>query len=320
MNLLEVRNLNMQYTSPLGLVNAVDDISFDLSKGQAIGIVGESGSGKTSMSLALMRLQPKNATGYSGSIKLDGLETMTLSNDDFRRQVRWNKMSMVFQGAINSLNPVIRVGDQIAEPLSTISKMNNKAKRDRAINLLELVGLPPNISQRYPHELSGGMKQRVMIAMALVLEPQLVILDEPTSALDVSVQAQIMNLLKDLKRDLGISFIFITHDIALASDLCDLIAVMYAGEIAELSSSEDIFHSPQHPYSIQLLNSIPTLNPLDTPQFIPGAPPNLINPPVGCRFQERCEQAFEKCTNERPRNFLISPGHHVNCWQMEISK
>ena len=319
MNLLEVRNLKMQYTSPLGLVNAVDDISFDLSKGQAIGIVGESGSGKTSMSLALMRLLPKNATGYSGSIKLEGLETMTLSNDDFRRQVRWNKMSMVFQGAINSLNPVIRVGDQIAEPLSTISTMNNKTKRDRAINLLELVGLPTNISQRYPHELSGGMKQRVMIAMALVLEPQLVILDEPTSALDVSVQAQIMNLLKDLKRDLGISFIFITHDIALASDLCDLIAVMYAGEIAELSSSEDMFYSPKHPYSIKLLNSIPTLNPLDTPQFIPGAPPNLINPPVGCRFQERCEYSFEKCTNERPRNFITTPGHHVKCWQMEIT-
>lgn len=319
MNLLEVRNLKMQYTSPLGLVNAVDDISFDLSKGQAIGIVGESGSGKTSMSLALMRLLPKNATGYSGSIKLEGLETMTLSNDNFRRQVRWNKMSMVFQGAINSLNPVIRVGDQIAEPLSTISTMNNKTKRDRAINLLELVGLPTNISQRYPHELSGGMKQRVMIAMALVLEPQLVILDEPTSALDVSVQAQIMNLLKDLKRDLGISFIFITHDIALASDLCDLIAVMYAGEIAELSSSEDMFYSPKHPYSIKLLNSIPTLNPLDTPQFIPGAPPNLINPPVGCRFQERCEYSFEKCTNERPRNFIIPSGHHVKCWQMEIT-
>lgn len=320
MNLLEVRNLKMQYTSPLGLVNAVDDISFDLSKGQAIGIVGESGSGKTSMSLALMRLLPKNATGYSGSIKLEGLETMTLSNDNFRRQVRWNKMSMVFQGAINSLNPVIRVGDQIAEPLSTISTMNNKTKRDRAINLLELVGLPTNISQRYPHELSGGMKQRVMIAMALVLEPQLVILDEPTSALDVSVQAQIMNLLKDLKRDLGISFIFITHDIALASDLCDLIAVMYAGEIAELSSSEDMFYSPKHPYSIKLLNSIPTLNPLDTPQFIPGAPPNLINPPVGCRFQERCEYSFEKCTNERPRNFITTPGHHVKCWQMEITE
>ena len=309
----------MQYTSPLGLVNAVDDISFDLSKGQAIGIVGESGSGKTSMSLALMRLLPKNATGYSGSIKLEGLETMTLSNDGFRRQVRWKKMSMVFQGAINSLNPVIRVGDQIAEPLSTIGTMNNKAKRDRAINLLELVGLPPNISQRYPHELSGGMKQRVMIAMALVLEPQLVILDEPTSALDVSVQAQIMNLLKDLKRELGISFIFITHDIALASDLCDLIAVMYAGEIAELSSSEDIFYSPKHPYSIKLLNSVPTLNPLDTPQFIPGAPPNLINPPVGCRFQERCEYAFEKCTNERPRDFITPSGHHVKCWQMEIT-
>jgi len=320
MSLLAVRNLTMQYTSSFGVVNAVDNISFDISKGQALGIVGESGSGKTSMSLALMRLLPKNATGYSGSIRLDGLDTMTLTNDEFRRQVRWNKLSMVFQGAIHSLNPVIRVVDQIAEPLSTVGRTNNKIKLARVINLLELVGLPPEIGQRYPHELSGGMRQRVMIAMALVLDPQLVILDEPTSALDVSVQAQIMNLLKDLKRDLGISFIFITHDIALASDLSDLIGVMYAGEIVELSRSEDMFANPKHPYSRKLLASMPTLNPLDTPQFIPGTPPDLTNLPVGCRFHDRCEYVFEKCIRERPPIFVDPSGNQIRCWLMETAR
>ncbi|MBF8267697.1 MAG: oligopeptide/dipeptide transporter, ATPase subunit, partial [Dehalococcoidia bacterium] len=230
MSLLEVRDLRLHYNTQGGMVRAVDGVSFDLERGQALGIVGESGSGKTSLSLALMRLLPRNATGYGGVITLEGTSLMGMGDEELRRLIRWKRMSMVFQGAMSSLNPVLKVGQQVAEPLMLEGRGNKRRAQERVLRLFDLVRLPREVANRYPHELSGGMKQRVMIAMSLVLDPALVILDEPTSALDVSIQAQMMNLLKDLKRDLGISFIFITHDIALASDLCDRIGVMYAGE------------------------------------------------------------------------------------------
>ena len=247
MSLLEVRDLHMYYATREAVVRAVDGISFDLERGQALGIVGESGSGKTSLSLALMRLLPRNATGYRGEVTLEDESIAALPDDEFRRLIRWKRMSMVFQGAMNSLNPVLKVGHQVAEPFLQENRGRKGPAQERVLELFDLVRLPGEVVNRYPHELSGGMKQRVMIAMSLVLNPSLVILDEPTSALDVSIQAQMMNLLKDLKRDLGISFIFITHDIALASDLCDRIAVMYGGQIVELGSSEDVFLSPKHP-------------------------------------------------------------------------
>lgn len=315
--LLDVRDLHMHYATQGDPVRAVDGISFQLEKGQALGIVGESGSGKTSLSLALMRLLPSNATGYRGHVVLDGDDIMELRDEDFRRLVRWRKLSMVFQGAMNSLNPVLKVGHQVAEPFLLEHQGQKNLAKERVLQLFDLVRLPREAVDRYPHELSGGMKQRVMIAMSLVLDPSLVILDEPTSALDVSIQAQMMNLLKDLKRDLGISFIFITHDIALASDICDRIAVMYAGEIVEIGNAEDVLIRPQHPYTRKLLDSIPRLGSSEAPQFIPGAPPDLTDPPSGCRFHPRCPFAFERCDMESPAVFTIEEGHEARCWLLD---
>ena len=318
-DLLEVRDLHMHYATQGEPVRAVDGISFELEKGQALGIVGESGSGKTSLSLALMRLLPSNATGYRGQVILDGDNIMELRDEEFRRLVRWRKMSMVFQGAMSSLNPVLKVGHQVAEPFLLENKGKKKLAQERVLQLFDLVRLPKEVVDRYPHELSGGMKQRVMLAMSLVLNPSLVILDEPTSALDVSIQAQMMNLLKDLKRDLGISFIFITHDIALASDLCDSMAVMYAGEIVEMGSAEDVLLRPRHPYTQRLLESIPRLGSSEAPQFIPGAPPDLTSPPPGCRFHPRCTFAFAPCDRESPPAFTIEEGHQARCWLLRAT-
>ena len=314
MSLLEVADLTLHYATRAQPVRAVDGVSFRLERGQALGIVGESGSGKTSLSLALMRLLPSNATGYGGSVTLDGQNVMTLSDEEFRRQVRWRKMSMVFQGAQNSLNPVLRVGRQVAEPLMLEDGARKSQVSERVLRLFDLVRLPREIADRYPHELSGGMKQRVMIAMSLALDPALVLLDEPTSALDVSIQAQMMNLLKDLKSDLGISFIFITHDIALASDLCDRIAVVYAGQMVEIGGADDALTQPSHPYTQRLLGSIPRLASGEQPQFIPGAPPDLSDPPAGCRFHPRCPFAFEPCDREAPPAAAVRDGHDARCW------
>ena len=314
MSLLEVNDLTLYYATRDNPVRAVDGVSFRLERGQALGIVGESGSGKTSLSLALMRLLPSNATGYGGSVMLDGQDIMALSDEEFRRQVRWRKLSMVFQGAQNSLNPVLRVGHQVAEPLLQENGGRKSEARERVLRLFDLVHLPREAVDRYPHELSGGMKQRVMIAMSLVLDPALVLLDEPTSALDVSIQAQMMNLLKDLKRDLGISFIFITHDIALVSDLCDRIAVVYAGQMVEMGSAEDTLTRPSHPYTQRLLGSIPRLATGEPPQFIPGAPPDLTGPPSGCRFHPRCPYIFEPCDSDEPPLIAVREGHEARCW------
>jgi oligopeptide/dipeptide ABC transporter ATP-binding protein len=317
MSLLDVRDLHMHYATQGNPVRAVDGISFQVEKGQALGIVGESGSGKTSLSLALIRLLPSNARDYRGQVVLEGEDITDLRDEDFRRLVRWRKMSMVFQGAMNSLNPVLKVGHQVAEPFLLENKGPKDLAKERVLQLFDLVRLPRETVDRYPHELSGGMKQRVMIAMSLVLNPSLVILDEPTSALDVSIQAQMMNLLKDLKRDLGISFIFITHDIALASDICDKIAVMYAGEIVEIGNAEDVLIRPQHPYTRKLLDSIPRLGSNEAPQFIPGAPPDLTDPPPGCRFHPRCPFAFDRCTRESPAIITIEEGHKTRCWLLD---
>lgn len=317
MSLLEVRDLRMHYATREAVVRAVDGVTFDLERGQALGIVGESGSGKTSLSLALMRLLPRNATGYSGDVTLEGDSITALPDDEFRQTVRWKRMSMVFQGAMNSFNPVLKVGHQVAEPYLQANRGSKGPAQERTLELFDLVRLPGEVVNRYPHELSGGMKQRVMIAMSLILNPSLVILDEPTSALDVSIQAQMMNLLKDLKRDLGISFIFITHDIALASDLCDRIAVMYGGQIVELGSSEDVFISPRHPYTQRLLDSIPRLSSEEAPVFISGAPPDLTTPSTGCRFSPRCPFAFETCDDRVPPAFTAREGHEARCWLLE---
>jgi peptide/nickel transport system ATP-binding protein len=314
MPLLEVRNLRLHYTSPRGIVRAVDDVSFDIERGEALGIVGESGSGKTSLSLALMRVLPENIQTYGGKVTLDGEDITLLRDEDFRRQIRWQEVSMVFQGAMNSLNPVLKVGFQTAEPMLIRGRFTKTEARQRAENLFRRVGLPKELFDRYAHELSGGMKQRAMIAAALVLDPKLMILDEPTSALDVSIQAQIMNLLKKLKRELGLSMIFVTHDIALSSDICDRLAVMYAGEIVEQGSAEQMFGKPKHPYTQLLLASVPQLRSDTEPQFIPGTPPDLTDPPRGCRFHPRCPHRFDPCDQHFPPPFTVDEGQISRCW------
>lgn len=312
-SLLEVKDLYLYYKTMRGIVQAVDGISFTVPKGMALGLVGESGCGKSSTANAIMRLLPKNTHKFDGLIKLDGKNIANIPLEDFRRSIRWKEIAMIFQGAMNSLNPVLKVGFQVAEPLIIHLNMPKDEALAKAAEMFETVMLPPAFIDRYPHELSGGMKQRVIIAMALIMKPKLLILDEPTSALDVSVQAQIMNLLKKLKKDFNLSMIFITHDIALASDISDYLAVMYAGQIVEVGPIEDVLLDPKHPYAQKLIASIPRLREDRHPEFLPGVPPGLINPPPGCRFANRCPYRFEKCS-EDPPIFNIGKEHYVKCW------
>lgn len=316
--LLDVRKLYLHYADRRGAVRAVDGLSFTLpGPGEALGVVGESGSGKSSVAAAIMRLLPTNVARYAGEVYLNGVEIAHLPEARFRREIRWQQIAWVPQGALNGFNPVVRVGEQIIEPAVVNGGMSHRKAREKAEELLTLVGLPAEIYTRYPHELSGGMKQRAMIAGALILQPPLIIMDEPTSALDVSVQAQIMNLLKRLKRELGLSIIFITHDIALASDICDRLAVVYAGELAEIGSAEQMLRTPTHPYSQKLLASIPRLHDPQMPEFIPGAPPDLREPPTGCRFHLRCPQVLARCQQEAPPLFTPQADQQVRCWLVE---
>ena len=316
MPFLNVNKLKLHYDTQRGTVRAVDDVSFTLEKGETLGLVGESGCGKSSTANAIIRLLPKNVALYEGSVTLDGEEVTKLSDSQFRRNVRWKRIAMIFQGAMNSLNPVLKTGFQVAEPLIVHQGVSKSQAFEKAKEYFKSVGLPPAFAERYPHELSGGMKQRVVIAMSLVLDPDILILDEPTSALDVSIQAQIMNLLKRIKRETGSAMIFITHDIALSSDLCDKIAVMYAGEIAEIDRIENILSDPKHPYTQKLIASIPLLRSERRPDFIPGAPPDLVNPPSGCRFHPRCPHVMDKCKVNNPPYFESSE-RRVKCWLYE---
>ena len=311
---LSIRNLKVHYATDHGIVRAVDDVSFELEAGTALGLVGESGSGKSTLALAIMRLLPRNIALYEGSVFMDDVDIMGLSDERFRQEVRWRRMSMVFQGAMDSFNPVIKIGPQILEPLLVQTKIRRKEAMDRALGLMQKVQLPGEVLDRYPHELSGGMKQRALIAMALIMNSQWIILDEPTSALDVSVQAQIMNLLKSLKREMGLSFIFITHDIALASDLCDIVGVMYAGELVEMGPADEVIPRPRHPYTEKLLASVPRLKSEAIPEFIPGMPPDMIHPPTGCRFHPRCPYVFEPCYEKAPDAFAVGSSHYARCW------
>jgi peptide/nickel transport system ATP-binding protein len=314
MMVLKIKDLHMYYMTIRGEVKAVEGVSLELDEGEALGIVGESGCGKTSMSLGITRLLPENVSIYKGSIELEDRELMTLSKEDFRHNINWKKISMVFQGAMNSLNPVIRVGTQVAEPLRIHLGMSEAEAKKRVQDIFEMVGLPPETYERYAHELSGGMKQRVVIAMALILNPPLIILDEPTSALDVSIQAQAMNLLKRLKKERHIAMIFITHDIALSSDISDKMAVMYGGKIVEFGTAEQIILSPKHPYTQKLLASTPMLRSYSEPDYIPGAPPDLVNPPQGCNFNPRCHRVMEICRQKDPPVTYPEEGQRVECW------
>lgn len=314
-SVLQVENLVLHFVTMRGVVQAVDGVSFSLPKHSAMVILGESGCGKSSLARAILRLLPRNVARYEGRVYLDGREVMSLDDETFRTEVRWVGMSMVPQAAMNSLNPVLRVGDQVAEPAILHLGVTKEEAWEMARKMFEYVGVPVNFLNRYPFELSGGMRQRVAIAMALITSPSLIILDEPTSALDVLTQANIMNTLKRIKQETGTSYILITHDIATSSDLAEHVAVMYAGQMVEVSDAEHFFQKPLHPYSQKLLAAVPRLHGQQDLEFIPGKPPSLLNPPKGCRFADRCPLRFAKCDQEPP-TFRVD-GQMVKCWLYE---
>ena len=314
MPILSVDNLKAYFLTIRGAVRAVDNVSFSLEKGESLGLAGESGCGKSTLGYALINLLPPPGKIMDGSILIDGIDVAKLSEDELRKKVRWKKISMIFQGAMNALNPVYTVGYQMSEPLIYHEGMSKKEALEEAKRYLELVGLSRDIINRYPHELSGGMKQRVMIATALILKPTVLIADEPTTALDVIVQAQIINLMKKLKKELGISIIFISHDLSVISEIADRVAIMYAGKIVELGPSDSVYVKPKHPYTQALLRAVPRIRgKKEKLVFIPGAPPNLIEPPSGCRFHPRCPYAFDRCMKEEPELKQVESGHFVAC-------
>ena len=314
MALLEVNDARMYYETREGPIHAVDDVSFSVEKGDVFGLVGESGCGKSSIALTLMRLLPPNGKLLAGSVRLNGEDVYAIAENDLRRNIRWKHISLVAQGAMNSLNPVFRIGHQVKETITAHSNMSEAEAVERTQELLRQVGIAPGRYDSYPHELSGGMKQRVIIALALALNPDIVIADEPTTALDVIVQAQILTLLKKLQAELKMSLILITHDLSLVAEMSKFIAIMYAGQIVEYASSSTIFHNPHHPYVIGLLKSVPNIEAeKHRLMSIGGSPPDLAKPPTGCRFSARCAFATEKCTSMPPLED-IGDGHLVRCW------
>lgn len=310
--LLRVEQLLLHFRTGKGIVQAVDGVDFTLNRNEAVVVIGESGCGKTSLAKAILRLLPRNVHAFSGKVQLTGMDIMKLQEEEFRRNIRWDRIAMVPQAAMNALNPVIRVGDQVAEPAIFHHGLSKSKALERAQEMFALVGVPADFINRYAFELSGGMRQRVALAMALVTSPDLIILDEPTSALDVLTQANIMNQLKRTKHDMGMSFILITHDIATSSELADRVAVMYAGQIVEVGDAQRFFHEPLHPYSYKLMASVPRLRETKDPEFIIGQPPSLIRPPTGCRFADRCPKRFDRCTQEPPT--VDVEGRQVKCW------
>lgn len=310
--LLEIKDLLLHFSTSRGPVQAVDGVNFDLDFNRAVVILGESGCGKSSLAKAILRLLPRNISAYSGQVCLDGRDVMALTDEEFRYNIRWGAMSLVPQAAMNALNPVLKVGAQVAEPAMIHLGVKKTEALEMTCKMFRHVGVPEDFVNRYAFELSGGMRQRVAIAMALVTSPNLIILDEPTSALDVLTQANIFNVLKRLKKELGASFILITHDIATSSELADEVAVMYAGQIVETADARRFFGSPLHPYSQKLMASVPRLKQTRNLEFITGQPPSLINPPTGCRFASRCAMRFEKCREEPP--MTETEGRTVKCW------
>jgi oligopeptide/dipeptide ABC transporter ATP-binding protein len=310
--LLVVDGLKTYFSLGPETVHAVDGVSFRLDHGEALGIAGESGCGKTTTALSLVRLLPANATIVEGSIKLYGIDLVKKSPDALRRY-RWREVSIVFQGAMNALNPVHRLRDQIAEPLTERLGVSERDARRRAGELLELVGIPKKRGGAYPHELSGGMRQRAMIAMALACDPAIVIGDEPTTALDVMVQAQILELLEDLRHKLGLALILITHDLSVIAETCDRVLIMYAGRVAEEGPVEVVFRQPRHPYTQKLLGAFPNIaTDRRNLEVIPGSPPDLRDPPPGCRFAPRCFAAMAVCSEVVPPE-LTFDGIRVAC-------
>ena len=309
--LLEVKNLSMHYDTLEGNVDAVKNISFTVNSGESFGLVGESGCGKTSVAMTLLQLQPENSVITQGSIKLDGKELIGLSENDLRK-VRWDSISIVFQGAMNAWNPVIKIGEQIREAMREHYPENSKQENiNKIIELFRMVGLDESITDRYPHELSGGMKQRAVIALALSCDPKVIIADEPTTALDVVIQDQILNEIKKVQDLLGLSLIYISHDIAVIAEMTDKIAVMYAGSIVEIGPTKDVFKTPKHSYTRALLDSTPSIRGEKKKlRSLDGEPPSLINEITGCSFSPRCPTPTEKCKNQSVEMNLIKVGEN----------
>ena len=309
MAVLDVRGLCVKYSTSNGAVYAVEDADFDLLDGESLGIAGESACGKSTMGLAVIRMLLGGEV--KGRVTLDGQSLLDMDESKFDSKYRWKEISMMFQGAMNSLDPVFTIKDQFTEILQRHGFDEDFG--DAISDAVKAVRLDPAVLKKYPHELSGGMKQRVVIAMALLLKPSIVIADEPTTALDVLIQAQIVNLLKSLKKQ-GVEFILITHDLAVLSEIADKVAVMYGGHIVEFGTSEEVYRNPRHPYTQGLLQSIPRLRG-ERPKSIPGIPPSLLEAPTACRFIERCPLAVEKCKKVPPK--FETPTGYVRCWLEE---
>lgn len=317
--LLEVVDLSVDFLVPgRQPAHAVSQVSFTLEPGEALGLVGESGCGKTTLSLALLRLLSPQGHIVNGSINFNGRELLALSEPEMA-DIRWRHISMIFQGAMNALNPVHTIGDQIGEAIRRHhSFLTPREIHARAAELLDRVGILASRASQYPHQYSGGMRQRAMIAMALACSPEIVIADEPTTALDVMIQAQILDLLDNLRRELGLAIIFVTHDLGVVAELCDKVLVMYGGVTAEYAPVDAIYNDPQHPYTQELLKAFPDLSkPQASLNSIPGYPPRPDDLPAGCRFAPRCPHVFERCHTEQPALHILAPNHFASCHLVE---
>lgn len=311
--LLEINNLTVDYVSPNGIARAVNDISLSINEGETLGIAGESGCGKSTLAFAIARLHRAPGLIPEGKILYKGKDVLKMTNKELRN-FRWNDVSVVFQSAMNSLNPVITIGEQLTDVLIAHKEITMKDARDKAIELLAIVGLPSDRLKSFPHQLSGGMRQRVVIAIALALEPKLIIMDEPTTALDVVVEREILNELYDLKEKFGFSILFISHDLSLMGEIADRIGVMYAGSLIEIGDAKTVFTSPSHPYTKGLISSFPTIHgPKKRLYGIPGDPVNLLQLPEGCNFNPRCGEIMDVCKKDEPQLVELSTNYKVAC-------
>lgn len=318
--LLEIKDERLSFFTPAGEVKALNGVSFSMNEGEVLGIVGESGSGKSVTAYSVMGLTAYPGKLIGGTINFNGHQIDKMSEKEMRK-IRGNEVSIIFQDPMTSLNPVYTIGNQITEVICLHTGKSKKEAHDRAKELLELVGInePAKRLKQYPHELSGGMRQRVMIAIALACEPKLLIADEPTTALDVTIQAQILELMQELRKKLGMSIIMITHDLGVVASMCERIAVMYAGHIVEYGTADEIFYEPKHEYTKGLIKSIPKLNVQETERLIPieGQPVDLLNPPAGCPFAPRCANCMKICLREMPPKTELSDTHYSQCWLLQ---
>ncbi len=316
MKLLQVTDLHTSFFTPAGEVKAVNGLSFSLDEGKVLGIVGESGSGKSVTAYSVLQILASSGKIVSGSIKYRGEELVGASKETMGK-IRGNKISIIFQDPMTSLNPVFTIGNQLMEAIMLHTDRNKEQAKERAIEMLRLVGVnePEKRIKQYPHEFSGGMRQRVMIAMALACEPDILIADEPTTALDVTIQAQILDLIKDLQKQLGMSVILITHDLGVVAEMCDEVIVMYAGEVCERGTADEIFYNPKHEYTKGLMRSIPTVSDEDRRlEPIGGTPVDLLNMPDGCPFAPRCDKAMKVCLSHKAKELGINENHAASCW------